>query len=425
MTLGPQHGITAHPPQHLLIAALSFAAPADTAGNQTILTTVRETLRKELAGDLDEITSATPKGTPTAETGEVGVADGWEQNNLTVDVGFSASGFAALGYAASQPADLTEVPWANFGPHIPANPASGDVVLHIRADNVFAVEHALRRIEYTLAGKLATLWTLAGTQRYALKRTKLRDEGRALIGFHDGLSNLDPTSEADRTLIFVDPAAVPSYPPTPPPSPAPGTPGYGGQPPTSTEPNFPSTLRQPPPAEPAWTLGGSYMFVRGSVVGTPAWDAQSLGTQEAAVGRFKASGAFLDREDTAANKTQQPAFATDPNSVLVPPTAHARRANPRLAPTDPQRRVLRRGYPLLQTGAGTVKRGLTLVTFSRSLSTQIEFIMAAWLANPDFPHPGAGPDPLLAFETDVLAGGYYFMPALADDTEPTSWVLPS
>lgn len=421
----PQLGITSHPPQHLLVAALAFSNSADTAGNQALLARLREILRRELAGDLEEITAATPKDAPTGEPGEVGVADGWEQQNLTVDVGFSAHGYAALGYTGNLPADLTEVPWPRLGPHVPANPTSGDLVLHIRADNIFAVEHVLRRIEHALAAGITTVWTLAGVQRFAPKNSELRDEGRALIGFHDGLSNLRPDNADDQTLIFVNPAAVSSYPPNPTPSPAPGQPGYTGQPPAPTDPLFPPDLRNPPPAEPQWTLGGSYMFVRGSVLDMPSWDGQTLQAQEAAVGRFKSSGAFLDQEDTSANKNNQPLFATEPTSTVVPETAHVRRANPRQTSSDVQRRILRRGYPLLQTGAGTIKRGLTFISFSRSLTTQIEFIMAAWLANPNFPHPGAGADPLLAFETDILAGGYYFVPALADGNDATSWVLPS
>lgn len=166
------------------------------------------------------------------------------------------------------------------------------------------------------------------------------------------------------------------------------------------------------------------MFIRGSVLDTTSWDSQTLGAQEAAVGRFKSSGSFLDQKDTAANKDNSPAFAADQTSAAVP-MSHSRRANPRSTPTDPQRRVLRRGYPLMQTGPGSIKRGLTLITLSRSLTTQIEFVMAAWLENVNFPHQGSGRDPLLAYETAVLADGYYFVPALADQDAPTSWMMPS
>lgn len=128
-------------------------------------------------------------------------------------------------------------------------------------------------------------------QRYAPVDEKVGDHGRALIGFHDGLSNLNPDDPGDQTLVFVDPAAVTSYPANPPAVATPGQPGYGATA-DPTTPTFPTDLRQPPTAEPGWTAGGSYMFIRASVLDTNRWDTQTLGTQEAAVGRFKSSGSF-------------------------------------------------------------------------------------------------------------------------------------
>lgn len=369
--------------------------------------------------------ASTPKDQPTAETGEVGSSDYWDNGNLTVDVGFSSNGYAALGMTTNLPGDLIMIPWSRLGPLIPSNPASGDLVLHVRSNNVLAVEHVLRRVEHSLTGRLTTTWTLTGMQRFAPADQKVGDHGRALIGFHDGLSNLNPDDADDQTLIFVNPAAVSSYPANPSAVPVVGQPGYGAVT-DPTTPTFPADLRPPPPAEPGWTAGGSYMFIRASVLNTARWDTQTLGTQETAVGRFKSSGSFLDRTDTSANQRNAPTFATDPTSVTVPPTSHSRRANPRSQASDQQRRVLRRGYPLLVPDAtGTLSRGLTLATFSRSLSTQSEFVIAAWLNNPQFPHPGAGTDPLLAFETQILAGGYYFVPPLSDPKDPTTWQLPA
>lgn len=75
-------------------------------------------------------------------------------------------------------------------------------------------------------------------------------------------------------------------------------------------------------------------------------------------------------------------------------------------------------------GPQGLQRGLTFISFSRSLSTQVEFVVAGWLMNPNFPHPGAGVDPVLTYQTSVLNGGYYFMPAITDSQDPASWVLP-
>jgi Dyp-type peroxidase family len=164
------------------------------------------------------------------------------------------------------------------------------------------------------------------------------------------------------------------------------------------------------------------------VTDTARWDAQTLNAQERTVGRWKVSGATLDHPDLPDDRTNmrlEPNFAADPTGATTPLTAHIRKANPRSAPEDPQRRIFRRGYPLVQTGPdGRLERGLVFVAFARSTSTQFEFIMRAWMRNRDFPAAGAGVDALLAFDEKVLAGGYFFVPALTRRNQPTSWALP-
>jgi len=106
--------------------------------------------------------------------------------------------------------------------------------------------------------------------------------------------------------------------------------------------------------------------------------------------------------------------------------SHVRKANPRRS-TDPDadRRILRRGYPLLRRDGTTLARGLALVAFARSLSTQFEFITRAWLNNPNFPTPGAGIDALSTFVQPAVAGGYYFAPPLAHANQPETWYVPA
>lgn len=418
----PQRGVLARPTEHLLTAALQFAN-RDQTSSRASLDALAEVLHRELAADLDEIVASTAKDQPTSETGEVGVADAWDLTELTIDVGLSATAFDALGYPAgdpNRPQDLIEVPWASY-PIAPATPTSGDVLLHIRANDLFVAEHVLRRVEHELAGQFQTVWTMIGTQRYTPNHAAPDRQVRAIIGFHDGLSNPSPTSDPE--LIFVDPAQVPTYPPLPPLGPQPQPGPYGGGTAT-TDPTFPTDLRQPPSTEPAWMTGGSYTFIRGSIINTPGWDTTPLGQQEGAVGRFKSSGAFLDNPDTSAHRDDDPAFATTPTNVAVPPNSHVRRSNPRAQASDSLRRFMRRGYPLIAARGGSLERGLLFVSFSRSLSTQVEFVLRAWLFNPNFPAPDTGIDPLLKFETAVIAGGYYFMPAISDPDRPWSWKLP-
>lgn len=132
-----------------------------------------------------------------------------------------------------------------------------------------------------------------------------------------------------------------------------------------------------------------------------------------------------------AHQADTPAFTANPADTAVLPTSHIRRANPRAQATDADRRIFRRGYPLIIANPnGTLQRGLLFIAFGRTLSTQVDFIMKAWLKNPNFPVPGAGIDPLLNLEvqasqgiSQVIAGGYYFVPPLNDPEQPWSWKL--
>jgi Dyp-type peroxidase family len=268
------------------------------------------------------------------------------------------------------------------------------------------------------------LWVLPGSQRHTSRNGRVsRDDGRALTGFLDGTSNLDPQHDSeDAHLVFVDPARMDDYPPRvpdlPPGNPNPYSPG-------SPSPVFPEDLAQPPApgSEPAWTKNGTYMVVRASVVDMTAWDALTLGAQELAVGRRKVTGNSLNiNPDAPVQPIPEPDFSADPDGAVTPLTAHIRRANPR-GPGDELRRIFRRGYPLILPTTSGLQLGLAFVCFGRTITTQFEFITRAWTANPNFPRPGVGPDAFRAFET-VLGGGYYFVPALQQPTQPWSWILP-
>lgn len=229
----------------------------------------------------------------------------------------------------------------------------------------------LRRVEEELGDQFTVIWSLIGSQRYTTRQGRTsRNEGRALIGFIDGTSNLDPRHNPDDAkLTFVDPDAVPSYPHLPQPQ---------NDPYTQTA-QLPGDLRQPPTSEPEWTRHGTYLAVRASLQNTTNWDDQTLDTQEHVIGRFKFSGASLDLSDDPQRLGEAPAFAADPSSVVVPVTAHVRKANPR-RPDDSARRIFRRGYPIVAPDAnGGLTRGLLFECFGRTISTQFEFVFCAWM----------------------------------------------
>ena len=217
--------------------------------------------------------------------------------------------------------------------------------------------------------------------------------------------------------MFVDPASVSTYPQNPTDQPG----GYQGGPGVV----FPADLRLPPTAEPEWTKHGTYMVVRGSLLDMTTWDHQTLGTQEQTVGRFKFSGASLDAPaDDPAHLDTTPAFTSDPTNTVVPVDSHVRKTNPR-RPEDADRRIFRRGYPLISTSTTGIDRGLLFVAFARTITTQFEFIFRAWMRNPNFPAMGSGADRLFSFEPTVLAGGYYFVPPLEVKGQPWTWIVPA
>lgn len=419
MANSTQAGITNRPPEHLLLAAFSFAAEAEP---RQAIEALRDIVEHELESRLDPPNE--DKTLPSAETGELGFEPDYDRAFLTITLGLSASGVAKLALP-EPPADLRPIPWPELV-NTPPPENAGDLVLQICADNLYICEHVVRRVQEELGEQLVLGASFIGSQRYSSRAGRTsRHEGRALIGFLDGTSNLDPrNSSEDAELVFVDPGEVPNYPPNPQPGEQPGPNPYG-QAETDPKPHFPE-LSPVPTTEPKWTENGTYMTVRVSTFATPAWDKLAQNDQEQTVGRFKVSGASLDLSDSAADLDKEPAFATDKSNTAVPLTAHIRKANPRgNEGADQMRRIFRRGYPLIAPGEAQLQRGLIFIAFGRSITTQFEFIVRAWMRNKDFPTPDAGIDPLFSKTGEtILGGGYYFVPPLEHKTRPWSWVLP-
>lgn len=419
----PQPGITNRPPEHLLVAALELVDRSP-GGARTAIEGLANVVRRELGSDLDPPNAKTEKDRPSQETGELGFRENYDRGHLTITFGISSAGADALGIAADErPSDLRPIPWALLGDQ-PLNTASGDAILQICSDDLYVCEHVVRRVEEELGASWRIAWTQIGAQRYTTRpgRTS-REEGRALIGFLDGTSNMKPrNSPDDARLVFVDPDAVAGYPPNPPERPGPSGPYQE----TPTGPVFPGDLAPVPTSEPPWTRNGTYMTVRVSTFDTTPWDDRTQNEQERAVGRFKYSGASLDLEDKPSLLDAEPAFGTDQANVTVALDSHVRKAHPRRSPEDSDRRLFRRGYPVIAAADGGMRRGLAFISFARTTSTQFEFIFRAWLRNPNFPTENAGPDRLLfgLLPETVLCGGYYFVPPVQRRAEPWTWSLP-
>jgi Dyp-type peroxidase family len=417
---GPQAGILNRPPEHLLLASLGFLQrEADPA--RAAFEGLSALVERELSSQLDP---------PETETGELGFEDDYDRAHLTITLGISLAGYECLGVEASErPHDLRTIPWPQLvdEDQVPPQSTEGDLVLQICADSLYICEHVLRRVQHDLGAQFGVLAAFIGSQRYSSRAGRTsRREGRALIGFLDGTSNLNPRDdEDDAELVFVDPDAVPGYPANPPAEP-PAEPNPYGTVESAPGPHFPPDLSPPPESEPDWTTDGTYMTVRISSFPAPSWDGQPFAEQQETIGRFKHSGAALDLSDDPSLLEAPPHFAEDPTDKDVAITAHIRKANPRgQGTTDEQRRIFRRGYPLIAGGAGDLQRGLIFISFARSISSQFEFIVRGWIRNPDFPEPGSGVDDLFGrLGETILGGGYYFVPPLEKKTEPWTWRLP-
>lgn len=379
-----QLGVTEASQEHLLLAALQFVPP-ESAQCQQALERLREVIRAELKNEL---------ANPSTETGELGFVD-YDDRQLSVTVGFSTSGYQKLDVPAERrPRDLQPIPpdaldfsGSGQGAEIAGE---GDVLLKIASNDIYVVEHVLRRVEHELPDAFSVVWVQTGAHRYNTRQSQNpRHELRALNGFLDGTSNLDPSKTEDRALIFTDHARL-DYPPLP----------TGDQ---YSNVTFPPDLRSPPTeAEPEALDGGTYMAVEVLLLNTAEFDRQTLEEQERIVGQRKAKGDPVQPPDVA---------------------SHVLKSNPGRE-EDLPRRYLRRGYPLIRPYGSTLGRGLIFIAFGRTLSTQVEFGRRAWINNENFPQNGAGRDLLLSrfVAPRLLCGGYYFVPPLGQKSQPWSWV---
>ncbi|MFJ7779432.1 Dyp-type peroxidase [Streptomyces yangpuensis] len=157
---------------------------------------------------------------------------------------------------------------------------------------------------------------------------------------------------------------------------------------------------------PGPAAGGTIAVVRRLRIDVPAFLAQPVAGQEEAIGRRKADGAPLGggqplgRLDLSA-KTPQGRY-------LVPPMAHARRANPHATGSG---KMLRRGYGY-DNGPGD--RGLLFIGFQRELRT--------FTATQRRLDEG---DDLMAFVTATASAGFLVLPGFDADRPLGATLFPA
>lgn len=377
-----------------------------------------------------------------------------------INIALTAAGLRAVGapdvdafppdFVAGMAADAARI--GDQGASAPAGwvapfnaPASVHAMIIIAADSPADLQDADARLQQTLAGFGAVrLGAQDGNARPGEAR------GHEHFGFKDGISQPSihgltksskaaerPDVAAGEFLIgFPDqdgnisgqiPTVVPS----------PGQPGYPPTTPPATQPL------------PGYAHAGSFLVYRRLRQDVPAFQA-FVQTQGAALGLDSdAMGAkLMGRWKSGAPMepiTGQPPAGQDPSVTdpsVADPTilddanvnrfdyepddtdghrvaqgAHVRKSYPRgsldggRAEAD-RHRILRRGLPYgpeVQTGepgygqqpvTETTDRGLLFLCYQSSITRGFAFVQGAWSNKPDFPHPGAGQDPITSQDSE-------------------------
>jgi deferrochelatase/peroxidase EfeB len=219
-----------------------------------------------------------------------------------------------------------------------------------------------------------------------------RDDGRSWIGFHDGVSNIEPSQRL---------AAVTC------------------------------------PGDPDWNQGGTYLAFLRIQVDLKAWRTLSVSAQEAIIGRDKLTGCPLEAVANAGGELSPRQAANCPLSAdpdwlardayFNPPetgdrlveASHIHRVNQNRAAgtTSAGHRIFRQGYEYLEDVTKDGPRlGLNFVSFQNDLQHLQQVLgLDGWLGDVNFggpvdPGPGE-PQPIELMS--LRAGGFYAVPPQA------------
>ncbi len=265
---------------------------------------------------------------PPDDTGE---AIGLPPAGLTITFGFGPTLFRSggkdrFGLAARQPAALQRLP--HFpGDQLVAERSDGDLCIQACAEDPQVAVHAIRNLARIAFGTASIRWSQLGFGRTS-STTQGQSTPRNLFGFKDGTANLKAEETAD------------------------------------VDGNVWVAAGDDPRAD--WLSGGSYLVARRINMRIEIWDRQSLGDQEAFVGRSKAEGAPL----SGGTEFSAPDFTLKGTGDLpiIPTDSHVRLAHP-----DNFRgaKMLRRGYNFVDgsTGIGRLDAGLFFIAYVKDPRT--------------------------------------------------------
>ena len=304
-----------------------------------------------------------PYGVPQ-DTGE---AYGLPASALTLTIGFGPSLFdGRFGLADRRPAALQELP-AFRGDDLDPARSGGDLCIQACANDPQVAVHAVRNLIRLGFGIVSVRWSQLGFGRTSSTSTS-QATPRNLFGFKDGTANVkaEETAAVERLRL--------------------GRPG-----------------RRPRPA--AWMAGGTYLVARRIRMHIEVWDRTNLQDQETIIGRTKAAGAPLGKEQ----EFDEPDFAkkgTDGEPAIAV-EAHVRLAHKTNLDGV---RILRRGYNFTDgtDGVGHLDAGLFFIAFVRDPGKQFvpmqQALAAKDVLNEYIEHNGSA---LFACPPGVAEGGYW------------------
>jgi deferrochelatase/peroxidase EfeB len=297
-----------------------------------------------------------------------GETQGLDPSRLTLTFGFGPDFFgtrsdARFGLARLRPPSLVSLP-PFAGDQLDQARVGGDLCVQACADDPQVAFHAIRNLAALGRGAVVVRWMQQGFRHI---RAPVPLTGRNLLGFKDGINNLDPSDDEQMAANV-----------------------WAGE------------------EGPAWLRGGTYMVVRRIRMRVEHWDSVSLSEQERTFGRKKVTGAPF-----GANREHDP---VDPRSL--PPDCHIIQANPRTAGSESER-ILRRSYSFadgLDARFGELDAGLFFVCFQRDPRRQFVAIQTR-LSRGDHLreyvfHTGSG---IFAIPPGTRERGYVGQPLLEGD----------
>jgi deferrochelatase/peroxidase EfeB len=271
------------------------------------------------------------EGSSTMPPDDTGEAIGLPAGGLTITFGFGptlfrdARGRDRFGIADRRPAALEQLP------HFPGDMldrarSDGDLCVQACAEDPQVAVHAIRNLARIGFGTVSVRWSQLGFGRTSTTSTS-QSTPRNLFGFKDGTANV----KAEETAALAEHVWV-----------APGD-----------------------DARADWLADGSYLVARRFNMGIEVWDRQTLGDQEASIGRTKDTGAPL----SGGGEHSAPDFAmAGSDGPVIPRDAHVSVVHPE---HNGGVRMLRRGYNFVDgtDALGGLNAGLFFLAYVRDPRT--------------------------------------------------------